>query len=746
MSGAFAHACMKGRTIALLSIVLLSACAGHAEWKVAPLNGAPALFHNGKPVPLVLFMPSAKATDNDYCDVSNAGLHLYDIGASWHHYAHPYWRKDGSFSLAFLESRMDQIVGIDENAAIIPRLYSTAPDWWIAAHPEEKIAFAGIPDMGDFKGDVRLRKSGYVANGHRESFASLVCRESVTPYYRKSVQRLLDKYGDRLAGIHVAGGPCGEHFTWDEWFSFPLGKVPPPYGDVSEPMRQAFSRYLRNKYGNDVARLRDAWKDQGVTFETVRCPDKAEREMFDATGVWRDPAKGRKVPDFHEALHAATVDMISHYCGVVKEVSEGHLPTLVFYGYTQDEPWSSEVDHRAPSKLYRCDAVDAYSAPHTYKRRKLGEDGGMRQYLASAALHGRLFIDEGDDSTHLELMKKSPYPDVAASNMTESVHLMYREFGQAVTHGVGLWYMDLKGGFFRDPELIDVLKRMRKWGEVALHHSRAHHSEVAVVSNPESEFYMGARSTSANNVNNVAYIQQMGAFYSAGAPFDWYLADDLEAVAASKPKVVVFLDCQFMRPEQIAVVERMKGEGRTLVFFHAPAYVSESDLSLGRTERLTGFKMEIAKGESRLQAVDVVSGKTYGSELKQQALFLPVAHPADKIIAKGVGSLSERPVIVERRQTGWRSVHVAVPAISDSALQAIYREAGVHIYTDAGVVLTANDSWVMLHTREARDYQISLPRCATRVTEITTEKTVGDNISSFSWPLDKFRTAIFLVE
>ena len=89
---------------------------------------------------------------------------------------------------------------------------------------------------------------------------------------------------------------------------------------------------------------------------------------------------------------------------------------------------------------------------------------------------------------------------------------------------------------------------------------------------------------------------------------------------------------------------------------------------------------------------------------------------------------------------------MAVPAISDSALHEIYREAGVHLYTDAGVVLTANGSWVMLHTREARDYQVCLPRCANRVTEITTEKTVGENISSLRWSLDKFRTAIFLIE
>jgi len=306
--------------------------------------------------------------------------------------------------------------------------------------------------------------------------------------------------------------------------------------------------------------------------------------------------------------------------------------------------------------------------------------------------------------------------------------------------------MDLTGGDFRNPALVDAMGRMRKWGEVALRHSRAHHSEVAVVSNVESEFYMGARSTAANNVNLVAYTRQMGAFYSAGAPFDWYLAEDIEAVERGGYKVVVFLDCQFLRPEQLASARRLKAKGRTLVFFHAPAYVSERDLSLSRTESLTGFRMKFVSGEVPLQAVDAFTGALHGSELEQCAILVPVVRSAERILATGVGCLKGRPVAVRRDCGDWRSVHVAVPALSDVALHEIYREAGVHLYTDAGVVLSANGSWIMLHTRESRDYRVCLPRLARRVTEVTSEKSVGTNLSSFVWPLGRFRTAVFLVE
>ena len=79
-------------------------------------------------------------------------------------------------------------------------------------------------------------------------------------------------------------------------------------------------------------------------------------------------------------------------------------------------------------------------------------------------------------------------------------------------------------------------------------------------------------------------------------------------------------------------------------------------------------------------------------------------------------------------------------------LRAIYKAAGVHVYTDSDVVLSANSAWLMLHTREAGDYKIALPRKARKITEITTEKAVAENADGFTWTLPKHATAIFLLD
>lgn len=82
----------------------------------------------------------------------------------------------------------------------------------------------------------------------------------------------------------------------------------------------------------------------------------------------------------------------------------------------------------------------------------------------------------------------------------------------SVTHGAGLWYMDIGRENFRDAEILKAVERMRRASAVSLLHDRSHVSEVAVVSNPKSEFFLGYRRTEANNISYASYVDQMAAF------------------------------------------------------------------------------------------------------------------------------------------------------------------------------------------------------------------------------------------
>lgn len=694
-------------------------------WSVREHQGMPGLWKDGQPVtPMIFWQWQPDPYEVEH--MSAAGISLFSFFGSKQHYEHPYWTKDGRVAMPFQDAEIRELLSVNPNACFLPRLFATAPEWWVAENPGEACRFS-------------WEKKGVPA---RESFASQKCLREEGEAYRRAVRHLLDAdYGKNLLGIHVANGPWGENFYWDAYYS---ATTNPAASDQSEPMRQRLIRYLREKYGNDVGRLRDAWKDASLTFEAVRVPGASER-MRTTAGAWRDPQKSRAVIDYFECHNEVAVEMLDHYCKIVKEESKGTLPTMAFFGYTMDENWSIENDHRGISKMLRSPNLDMLSAPHTYYRRKLGEDGEMRQYLGSAALHGKLFFDEGDDQTYLE--KKKPHPDKRCTVTTtaESQSLLYREFGNTVTHGVGLWYMDLQGGWFRDPALIDTVGRMKKWADVSMRHSRRRVSQVAVISAPESEFYLGYRQTPNNEISYGLYHDQMGAFYRTGAPFDWYLIDDLEAIRDKGYKVYVFLDCFYLTEAQRRAVEALRSDKRTLIWFYAPGYASQENLSLPRMEALTGFALEPVE-EGALQGALSSGGQTVGIAKRQKSLFAVRPGEGVRELARGTESLKEKTVMAVKRNPGWTSVFSSIPGMTADQLRALYREAGVHVYSECGDVLSANDSWLMLHTRTTGTKQVVLPKTCRKITEITTEKVVAENVSAFSIDLPIYSTAVFLLE
>ena len=719
---------MNGRvscSIVLSAVIMAMASSqASAEWEVKPAGGTPALWKDGQPMMPMIFWQSYPL-QYEVEGFSKAGIDIFSFFRSSQHYSTPYWKADGSFDFAFLDGGIREVLRFNPKAYCLPRIFATAPQWWVELNPGEVCKYA----------------SGQTTNPPRESFASRKYLDEVGRAYRRAVRQVLDAdYGRQVLGIHVTNGPWGENFAWDPL----IRKDRPSASDVSEPMRQALVDYTRTKYGGDVSRLRKAWKDANLTFETVHVPGLDQRKHIDA-GAWRDPAKSRAVMDYFECHNQVTVRMLDHFCRIVKEESGGRLLTAMFYGYTQDQNWPIECDHRAISQLLRLKSVDMLSSPHTYSRRDLGGDAGMRQYLASTALHGKLFVDEGDDQTHLERLKPKPDRRAFAKTPEHSKAFLYREFGNTVTHGVGLWYMDLNGGWFRDPSLVETVGRMTKWSHVSMSHSRRRNAQVAVISAPESEFYLGYRETPDNEIGFGLYHDQMEELYRTGAPFDWYLIDDLEAIKTRDYRVYIFLDCFYLTDAQRKTIKQLQSNHRALVWFYAPGYASQENLSQQRMEDLTGFRFEQTP-QGTLKGNLAGTQREYGIDKTQRSIFTVLPEDGVRQLAMGVGELKNKIVLAERTRDGWTSLFSSVTGVPSDLLGKVYARAGVHRYIESDDPISANESWLMIHTRTAGTKHVRLPSRCKKVTEITTERVVAENADHFSMELPQFSTAVFLLE
>ncbi|MDO5580607.1 MAG: hypothetical protein Q4G69_05695 [Planctomycetia bacterium] len=705
-------------------------------WEIKDHRGAPCLFCNGKAITPLWFW-QWEPMEADIKAMAGQKIDLFSFFGSIGHYENPYWREDGSFNMDYQDKHIRNLLDWAPSARFFPRIFANAPNWWEIAHPEEQIQF-----HNGIKANTWGTKKDS-AKFNRESFASQKALAENGVYFRKAIRHLIDTYDSHLMGIHVTHGPSGENFSWDAYLTHHPKMFPTSAGDLSEPMRQAFIKYLKKKYKGDLALLRKAFADPDLTFDSVQIPNRAKRlELVD--GAWRDPARSRLVPDYFECQNEITVDMLDFYCKIVKQESNNKLPTLVFYGYTQDENWPLECDQRAVSKIYQRSSVDMFSAPHTYYRRGLGEDGLVRQYFSSAALHGKLFVDEGDDQTHLEMLKPRPDHRCHARNLDQSKAFLYREFGNMVTQGTGLWYMDLGKGWFRDRDLIDCVGRMKKWADVSMNHSRKRCSEVALISAPESEYYLGYRRTPANEISYGLYHDQLGDFFRTGAPFDWYLIDDLDAVKKGNYKVCVFLDCFFLSDQQRKQIADLKADKRTLVWFYAPGYAAEHDLSLKRMEDLAGFHFQ--KNPVGVLQSTLNDGKIFGVPKTQNAVFTVLPEKGVRKRTEGIGDLKGKITAAERKFDNWTSFFCAVPALPREELIRIYKNAGVHLYAESDDVVSASESWLMIHTRSAGIKKFQLREKYRKITEITEEKFTAKNTDHFEIDLPQYSTSVFLME
>lgn len=686
---------------------------------VKPCNGAPALFIDGQPAFSMWFWQN-EIQARDAAAFQQAGVNVYSFCCP-SYYLGLGWNGEGVYDYSEFDSIMLRFLEKAPDTYAVPRIFVSAPEWWIDQHPDEACGFAT---------GVGWQNNGWGGTKH-ESFASEQWKQDSGEALRRFVRHVMESpYSDRVIGYHIGNGIYGE------WHAWSTTDIP----DTSEPMRRALVAYAKERYGNDEASLRNAWGDPALTFDSIAVPMLDERRRGDQ-GMFRAPDRSRKVADYYACLHDATVDAIDHFCRIVKDESAHRLFTCVFYSYTPDLDWPQEGDHRAAPRAHRLDSVDVFSSPHSYSRRKLGDDALFRNYPAALALHGKLFIDEGDCRTYLA--NDPTFTHVTTAE--QSIEVVRREFGNAVTHGVGLWYMDQQNNWFHDDALMAAIGDLKRWGDVSMSMPRQSVAEVAVISTLDSEFHLAGRDSGLNHVTFPLYDMQIGELCKSGAPFDWYLMEDLVEEIIPPHKVYVFLDAFYLTPERRAAVERLKADGHTLVWFYAPGYIAPDGLSLDHMGSVTGMQFTVVDSGTLTVTLDdsgaTVEPLSFGSGLQQAPMFSP-AGDAGAVWGRYADNV---PALVVADKGEWRSVYCGVPGLPAPVLRKLYADAGVHLYTDTGDVLSANASWVMLHTASAGTKTIRLPEPA-HVYDIVNDTPLGENINEFTVDLPSGVTAIFALD
>jgi len=703
--------------------------------EVKPHNGVPTLFINGQANSAMSYM-TYHPTSKYFGQFGEAGVHVYSFPSTctrhtWQSFARQAWLAPGDhFDFSQLDEQVLRILEADPAAYVFPRVYVNSPDWWDREHPDDLVMY----DDGTGEPELFLEVEGKPC----PSWASQAWRDDTGYALRRYIQHVRrSPYADRVLGYHVASG------TTEEWMYW--GANDGRFCDYSPVARQAFRRWLRERYGSDAA-LQAAWGRPDVTLDGAEVPSFARRSATEHF-TFRDPTAARDVIDLHLFLADITTASIRALARVVKDETDGQSLMGTFYGYVLQligEQRQQNAGHLDLMGVLECRDIDFVTSPTSYAFRTLGDGySHFMSLLDSVKLHGKLWFDENDIRTWLVDAPAGQWGRY--DTFEDSLRMQEREFANVIGNGCGMWWFDMGGGWYDDERMLAAIEKMRAIADETVDWDRSPVAEVAMVVDDGS---LAAMQT-GNAISGPLLLQQVLELGRIGAPIATYALDDIGAMPDMK--LYLFVNAFAPTDEQVeAIGRKVRRNGAWAVWVYAPGVIDGGQLRPEAAERLTGFRLGMVDEQASLTVSLTADGRaatglrdmTYGPA----APFGPVLY-ADDPSAETWGTLgaSGRPGLAARRFDDWVSVYSAAPALPVPLLRGLAAAAGVHLYADAGDAVYANRSVLAVAFGTPGEKVIRLPHRAD-VTDLMARERVAEGATELRVTVPDVSTRIWRLE
>jgi beta-galactosidase len=478
--------------------------------EVRILNDVPALYVNGELTSQVLAAPY-RPDESYFRDFLNAGIEIFDI------YLRFDWTGPEEYDFSKIDEKLDSYLAIAPDVMFLPRILLTPGDWWCEEFPD----------------DITMRDDGSPAGMFGSKCHPSLASEKYRELSYKAMVAFLThvegKYGDNILGYQPGNGFGGEWLMFNSfWEARPNRPAPDKFGveDYSPVAQALFREWLQKKY-KTVKKLRSAWNDSQVTFESATSPGEVER-YTSTHGIFFDPAQGTRVPDYFSFFNDMTADVLLENCQWVKHLTGGKKIVGVFYGYLWCNFPNLSVNHTGHLGLQRvldAEYIDFIASPYTYDNKQIGGPNNSQTLPESALMHGKLYLNEVDTETHLH-QRQWRWGNCLNNPTTweETRGLLIRDYGYSMTKGFGLWWTDLHGGNFQDEQIINLLAQLKKIDENYLEADKRSNTDVAVILDEETFKYFGDGEPLFNALLTAQKQWQLGFL---GTPWEPHLLTDI---------------------------------------------------------------------------------------------------------------------------------------------------------------------------------------------------------------------------
>jgi len=648
----------------------------------------------------------------------DAGVRIFFIGGGVDR-----WPSEDRFDLSDLHRSLDVLHAEQTDLFVVVRFTISTPGWFPQRYPQEVLRFAHVPgEQQTFPEYVRSDKGGARGALHA-SYASGVWRAWGRRYV-EAVVECVNAHGmaDRVIGYMVNTGGTGEGLLW--------GVQEGLYGDFSAPGVAALRQWLTRRYGSDGS-LRRAWGRDDVTLDTAEPPLPQQRRRA-SLGELRHPvADGWKI-DYDRFQSDLMVDALLEWCGHARRLTGGKKLVGCFYGYTM---WQTGMVNELPShghcalaRMLDAPQIDFVSGITSYWNRGMGRPGSYMLPVGSVNLHGKLHWNEEDLRTHLlwsDDRHQRMIQNVGGSvprAAQDAVWAYRRQLARRLVEPSQSWLFDMTGGWYDAPELLEEFTRQSQILERLSREDGGSCAEVACVVSERSAYYhrhyLSELYQERGQAQSLRCDLATEELYRAGVPLDWYLSSDLPTADLSRYRVVCFFNLVMATQAERAAVERLKADGRTLVFLWAPGYLSEADAGVALSMALTGiaFAPETLRGPGQVRITDFTTPMTReltdAAHFGTQQVFEPLLVIDDTgATVFGQWVVNGAPAAAFKRFSGWTSVVLGTSTSHHRLMRAVFRDAGCGIRCESGDIVFENRSFFGLHACKGGPMVVRLADC-----------------------------------
>ena len=554
----------------------------------------------------------------------------------------PVWKGRGDYDFAQVDAQLGDLIKASPKAEFIVLLDLNTPVWLTR----------------------QVYHDSFLELTH--ALSSPVFRKEASDYLEKLVRYVEKGYGDRVKAYQVM---CGRTTEW-------------------------FERDLRSSHVKNLA-WRKWCKERGLKHG-LSAPTESDLATGAFEGTVYDPATEQEKIDFWKFHNWVISDGVLHFSRIVKQVSGGK-PVGAFYGYymicDKDPCGVGNLDYE---RVLASSDLDFITSPATYTGRQIGGGTGSMLVAGTSRRYGKRFFFEIDQWPH---SLHNPYQKRYFHTADETLAGNTRLAAFALVHHADFHWFDQWGGFYKDPEMVERIKKTVEIQRRFADDESAPYADVLIVADPDSAYGRIDPRMAAN--------EELGAKKGAHCPegfvpaygcgeefrnrinhigigYDVVSFNDLPHIDLKPFKAVVLSDVWTISPEKAKILrDYVLKDGRTAIWAYAPG---------------------------------VSDGKTVDA----------------KRIREWAGVDFKTPGVTTTAMGGWNAVyaydyHLLTPA----KFKEIFKAAGCHFWTDEPLPVMANGRLLSIHVKDGGRKAVHLPRKCAKVVDLLTDRVVATDCTDF---------------